>query len=150
MLFCLVCIVLTSKAIWGHRGCNVFFTKTAPPPRDMGTEKYLKCFSSLFLMFYNIHLWKIWLIIFWANLAFFQKVAGPLLQRPVKLICNADLIKFSYTGARENHRLVCRKLLTAPSSLFNISLVFTSLSLEKLRKSSESYRNLQMLTTRGV
>ena len=24
---------------------------------------------------------KIWLAIFWANLAFFQKVAGPLLQR---------------------------------------------------------------------
>ena len=56
MVFCLVCTVLTSEAFSGHRGCNVFFTKKAPPS-------------------------KIWLTMFWANLKNFQKVAGPLLQR---------------------------------------------------------------------
>ena len=44
-------------------------------------KKCFKCFSTLFLMLYNIHFLKIWLTIVGAILAFFQKVAGPLLQR---------------------------------------------------------------------
>ena len=51
--------------------------------------KCFKCFSSLFLMLYNIYLKKIWLTIVGAILEFFQKVAGPLLQR--SLTCDTDM-----------------------------------------------------------
>ena len=44
-------------------------------------KKCFKCFSTLFLMLYNIHFLIIWLTIVGAILEFFQKVAGPLLQR---------------------------------------------------------------------
>ena len=79
-------IIWISDVFWGHRGHNVFFM-----PRDMDTEKMLEVLFFFIVDALQDSILKNLAHYLWANLAFFQKVAGPLLQRSLSS-CTASYV----------------------------------------------------------